>query len=292
VVDLHTHSNASDGDYNPAQLIREGKIKGITVLALTDHDTIGGLEEAQNEADTLGLRFIPGIEVSISWKRDAGVCGLGPGGEMHLLGLGIKTPSPAFTAAIAELSRRREERNLKILDNMNAFGIEASWDDILAEAGASVSAHSIGRPHFASFLIKKKIVRTRDQAFARYLKPGKPLYVSKAGLPFEQAVSIIRESGGIPVLAHPMSLYVAWGCLPDLIKVLKSQGLMGIEAWHPIAKAKDCHRLEEMGRSLGLYITEGSDFHGITRLGRQLGISNKGREISDIVCEAIPELNF
>jgi predicted metal-dependent phosphoesterase TrpH len=294
VVDLHTHSNASDGDFSPAQLIREGKKRNITVLALTDHDTIGGLEEAQSEADAVGLRFIPGIEISINWKRGAGVCGLGPGGEMHLLGLGIKNPSPAFTTGIAELSRRREERNLIILDNMNALGIEASWDDILAEALSSTnhaSRISIGRPHFANFLVKKKIVRNRDQAFARYLKPGKPLYAPKAGLPFGQAVAIIRESGGIPVLAHPMSLYVAWGCLPDLVKVMKSQGLMGIEAWHPIAKAKDCRRLEEMGRSLGLYITEGSDFHGTTRLGRSLGISNKQRQISDAVLEAIPELN-
>jgi len=292
VVDLHTHSNASDGDFSPAQLIRESKKRGISVLALTDHDTLGGLSDAQIEANALGVRFIPGIEISINWKRGAGVCGLGPGGEMHLLGLGIKTPSTAFLAGIAELSRRREERNREILDNMNALGIEASWDDILAETGLSNPANSlsIGRPHFAGFLVKKKIVRNRDQAFARYLKPGKPLYVPKAGLPFEQAAALIRESGGIPVLAHPLSLYVAWGCLPDLVKELKNQGLMGIEAWHPIAKAKTCRRLEEMGRGLGLYITEGSDFHGVTRLGRNLGVSNKGREISDAILEAIPEL--
>jgi predicted metal-dependent phosphoesterase TrpH len=273
----------------------EGKKKGISVLALTDHDTLGGLKEAQSEADAIGLRFIPGIEINIDWKRGPGVCGLGRGGEMHLLGLGIKTPSPAFLEGIAELSRRREERNLIILDNMNALGIEASLDDILAEAAlsanhAGVGNPSIGRPHFANFLVKKRIVRNRDQAFARYLKQGKPLYAPKAGLPFGQAAAIIRESGGIPVLAHPMSLYVAWGCLPDLIKALKSQGLMGIEAWHPIAKAKDCRRLEELGKSLGLYITEGSDFHGANRLGRSLGVSNKQRQISDAVLEAIPEL--
>ncbi|MDR2923667.1 MAG: PHP domain-containing protein [Treponema sp.] len=298
MVDLHTHSNASDGDFSPAQLLREGKKRGITVLALTDHDTLGGLGDAQNEANALGVRFIPGIEISIDWKRCAGVSGLGPGGEMHLLGLGIKTPSPAFMAAISELSRRREDRNREILDSMNAIGIEATWDDILAEsgsvsanqAGAPVNSLSIGRPHFASFLVKKKIVRNRDQAFARYLRPGKPLYVPKAGLLFEQAVAIIRESGGIPVLAHPMSLYVAWGCLPGLVKALKSRGLMGIEAWHPIAKAKACRRLEELGRELDLYITEGSDFHGAARRDRQLGISNKGREINDSVLEAIPEL--
>jgi len=298
VVDLHTHSNASDGDLSPAQLLREAKKRGVTVLALTDHDTLGGLKDAQNEADALGVRFIPGIEISINWKRGAGAPGLGPGGEMHLLGLGIKSPSPAFLAAISELSRRRDERNREILDNMNALGIEASWDDILAEArlvstnptGASIGSLSIGRPHFASFLVKRKIVRNKDQAFARYLRPGKPLYVPKAGLPFEQSAALIRESGGIPVMAHPMSLYVAWGCLPDLVKVLKNQGLMGIEAWHPIAKVNACRRLEEMGRKLGLYITEGSDFHGATRLGRYLGVSNKGRTISEAVLEAIPEL--
>ena len=292
MIDLHTHSNASDGDFSPAQLLREAQKRGISVLALTDHDTLGGLSDAQNEANALGVRFIPGIEISINWKRGAGVCGLGPGGEMHLLGLGIKAPSPAFLAGIDELSRRREERNREILDNMNALGIEASWDDILAEAGLANPANSlsIGRPHFASFLVKRKIVRNTDQAFARYLKPGKPLYVPKAGLPFAQAAALIRESDGIPVLAHPMSLYVAWGCLPDLVKVLKKQGLMGIEAWHPIAKANACRRLEEMGRSLGLYITEGSDFHGATRLGRHLGVSNKGRSISEAVLEAIPEL--
>jgi predicted metal-dependent phosphoesterase TrpH len=292
VVDLHTHSNASDGDFSPAQLLREGKKRGISVLALTDHDTLGGLEDAQNEANAIGVRFIPGIEISINWKRGAGVPGLGPGGEMHLLGLGIRTPSPAFMTAISELSRRREDRNREILECMNKMGIEASWDDILAEGGLALANHtgSIGRPHFASFLVKRKIVRNIDQAFARYLRPGKPLYVPKTGLLFEQAAAIIRESGGIPVLAHPMSLYVAWGCLPVLIKALKRQGLMGLEAWHPIAKAKACRRLEELGRGLGLYITEGSDFHGITRSDRQLGISNKGREISDAVLEAIPEL--
>jgi predicted metal-dependent phosphoesterase TrpH len=274
--------------------LREAKKRGISVLILTDHDTLGGLEEAQNEANAVGVRFIPGIEISINWKKSAGAAGLGPGGEMHLLGLGIKSPSPAFIAAIGELSRRREERNREILECMNKMGIQATWDDILAEGGLALTnhagSHSIGRPHFASFLVKKKIVRNRDQAFARYLRPGKPLYIPKTGLPFEQAAAIIRESGGIPVLAHPMSLYVAWGCLPTLVKALKNQGLMGIEAWHPIAKVKDCRRLEELGRKLGLYITEGSDFHGLTRSDRQLGISSKGREISDAVLEAIPEL--
>jgi predicted metal-dependent phosphoesterase TrpH len=297
MVDLHTHSNASDGDLSPEQLMREAKKRGVAMIALTDHDTLAGLEGAKNEAKAIEIHFIPGVEISINWKRIASaanfgpgpsdeVCGLGPGGEMHLLGLGIASPRPAFLSAISELTRRREERNREILDRMHEQGIEANWADIAAMAGT----HSIGRPHFASYLVMKKIVRNREQAFARFLKPGKPLFVPKAGLGFEEASALIRESGGIPVLAHPMSLYVAWGSLPGLVKALKSRGLMGLDAWHPPAKANQCRRLEALGKELGLYITEGSDYHGSIRPDRQLGCSGKGREISDAIIEAIPEL--
>jgi predicted metal-dependent phosphoesterase TrpH len=288
MVDLHVHSNASDGDYSPDQLMWEAKKRGISAIALTDHDTLGGLQIAENEAKVAGIRFIPGIEINISWtgKSVFGAPGLGPGGEFHLLGLGIRSPTPAFLEAIAELSRRREARNREILDRMHELSIEASWEELLALSGG----HSVGRPHFANLLISKKIVRNTAQAFSRYLKQGKPLYVPKAGLDFKEAAVLIRESGGIPVLAHPMSLYVAFGRLPDLVKKLQDYGLMGIEAWHPTAKPKSCRRIEKIGRSLGLYITEGSDFHGAVRPDRKLGCSNSGREISDAVLESIPEL--
>jgi predicted metal-dependent phosphoesterase TrpH len=286
MIDLHTHSNASDGDFSPAQLVREAEKRGITALALTDHDTLGGLKSAQDEARAIGIHFIPGVEINISWTAEGGAPGIGPGGEFHLLGLGIRSPSPAFLAAIDDLSRRREARNREILDRMHELSIDASWEEVLALSGG----HSVGRPHFASLLVEKKIVKNREQAFARFLKAGMPLYVPKAGLAFAEAAALIRESGGIPVLAHPMSLYVAWGRLPDLVKVLKDGGLMGIEAWHPTAKAKACRRLEELGKTLGLYITEGSDFHGAIRPDRKLGCSNRGREISGAILDAIPEL--
>ena len=148
----------------------------------------------------------------------------------------------------------------------------------------------MGRPHFASLLIKHKIVRTREQAFSRYLGRGKPLYVSKEGLEFDDAVALIRESNGIPVLAHPMSLYIAMGRLPDLLKALKDRGLAGLEAWHPLARAASCRRLEQLGKSLGLFITEGSDYHGSNRPDRKLGYSHTGRKISDDVLQRIPGL--
>jgi predicted metal-dependent phosphoesterase TrpH len=287
MIDLHTHSNFSDGEYTPARLIREAVQRGLSALALTDHDTIKGLENARNEALALGIRLIPGIEIEITWVPPPGISALGPGGEFHLLGLGISRPSPAFQEALVELSRLREARNREILDRMDELGMTADYEEIKALSGG----HSIGRPHFAGFLVNRNIVKTREQAFARYLIPGKPLYIPKKGLDFERAVKLIRESGGISVLAHPMSLFVAWGRLPDLIAELKNQGLAGLEAWHPGAKPRSCRRLEALARSLGLYVTEGSDFHGpLVRPDRILGYSSANRNISEAVLEAIGPL--
>jgi predicted metal-dependent phosphoesterase TrpH len=308
MVDLHTHSNNSDGDLSPALLIKEALKQGLSAIALTDHDTINGLESARTAALAGNIQFVPGIEINISWtggKSAPGAPGLGPGGEFHLLGLGINAPSPAFIGAVGELSRRREARNREILDRMHELSIEATWEELLAIARGDSRASdteqnaptevsggdSVGRPHFASLLVKHKIVKNRNQAFTRYLGIGKPLYVPKVGLNFEEAVAMIRESGGIPVLAHPISLFVAWGRLPDLIKTLKDMGLMGLEAWHPTAKPGSCRRLEALAQSLGLYITEGSDFHGSVRPDRRLGFSSKGRKIDDAILEAIPELS-
>ena len=291
MIDLHTHSCISDGDYSPAELIQKAAKQGLSAIALTDHDTINGLESAKNEAQICNIKFIPGIEINISWTGKKDIPGLGPGGEFHLLGLGINCPSQSFISAIEGLSNRREARNRQILDRMHELSIEGTWDELLEIAGKGNIGNSLGRPHFAALLVKKKIVKTRNQAFSRYLGIGKPLYVGKEGLNFEEAITIIRESGGIPVLAHPISLYVAWGRLPDLIKTLKEQGLMGLEAWHPTTKQGACRRLETLGRSLGLYITEGSDFHGIIRPDRRLGYSAYNRKINDTVLEVIPELN-
>jgi predicted metal-dependent phosphoesterase TrpH len=315
MVDLHTHSNLSDGDLPPDLLIKEAARQGLCAIALTDHDTIRGLESAKTAAKLHSskhehIHFIPGIEININWRgsnsaikqdlNDApqNVPGLGPGGEFHLLGLGINSPSPAFIAAVEGVSRRREARNSEIINRMcelsmiESCDIEATWKELKSIAGAAGVNDSLGRPHFAALLIKRKIVKNVDQAFERYLGVGKPLYVPKDGLAFEEAVFVIRESGGIPVLAHPISLYVAWGRLPDLIKTLKDMGLAGLEAWHPIAKPGSCRRLEALAQSLGLFVTEGSDFHGSIRPDRRLGYSSKGRRISDAILEAIPELQY
>ena len=277
MIDLHTHSTASDGSFSPSALIAEAAKRGLSAIALTDHDTTGGLNDAAQSAKEKGMRFIPGIEFEIAWNRD---------GEFHLLGLGLGGQKDEFTRVMEELRRRREDRNLEIVDRMNKAGIEVSYSEISNQ----IAGHSIGRPHFAAFMAEKKIVKNCKQAFSRYLGKGKPFYIRKVGLEFDLALKIIHESDGIAVLAHPMSLYTAWGKLPELIKSLKEKGLDGIEAWHPSAKVASCKRLEELGRKLGLYITAGSDFHGEARKDRKLGFTAGGRKISETFLEEIPAL--
>jgi predicted metal-dependent phosphoesterase TrpH len=287
MVDLHTHSNASDGNLSPAALIREAARLDISAIALTDHDSIKGLAYARNEAKLRGIRFIPGIEIEINYSGK---------GQFHLLGLGIRRPSPAFIGAVEKLSRMRKERNREILDRMRGMGIEADMGELeelargLDRREGEEPAPSVGRPHFAALLIKRGIVKNQELAFSRYLGQGKPLYVPKPGLDFDQAQALIRDSGGLPVLAHPLSLYLSWNRLPAFLEDLKNQGLGGIEAWHPTAKLRECRRLEAMARKLGLHVTAGSDFHGAVRPGRRLGYSSEGCKIEEALLEAIPEL--
>ena len=290
MVDFHTHSNVSDGDFSPALLVKKAADQGLKAIALTDHDTINGLQSAKIAAKQENIHFIPGIELNINWVGSKTSPGLGPGGELHLLGLGLNSPSQGFIAAVDRIARSREVRNREILERMHELSIEATWDELVEVAGGVHNSGTLGRPHFAALLIKRKIVKNINQAFSRYLGVGKPLYVPKDGLDFEEAIVLIRESGGIPVLAHPISLFIAWGRLPDLIKTMKDMGLMGLEAWHPTTKVGSCRRLEALALSLDLYVTEGSDFHGSIRPDRKLGYSSKGRKINDSVLELIPEL--
>ena len=290
MIDLHTHSSVSDGNFSPSSLMEHAAKQGLSALALTDHETIGGIDQAAKAAAEHKMRFIPGVELEITWNRN---------GEFHLLGLGIERPTVDFVSALEELARRRRERNLEMVNMMNKAGISVSYDEIIAFATGH-SAHgqhssgqnspSIGRPHFAAFLVKRKIARNMEQAFLRYLGRDRVFYIPKAGLEFERAVKLIHESGGIAILAHPMSLYTAWGRLPPLLEDLKERGLDGLEAWHPSAKVTSCLRLEEQAKRLKIHITAGSDFHGEARPGRKLGITAGGRKIDKSFLENIPQL--
>ncbi|NLM00631.1 MAG: PHP domain-containing protein [Treponema sp.] len=268
MIDLHCHSSASDGMYEPEELVKKAHDEGIKVLALTDHDTVDGLDQAKKTADKLNMIFVPGIELNIDW----------PKGEFHLLGLNFQKESKSLSEIITFLKNDRMERNLYILEKMNEHGIRCSLDDIKKISGDAV----IGRPHFAQYLLEIKKVRTRQQAFDKYLSFGKPFYVKRTGVNLDEAIVAICESGGIPVIAHPLSLYLSWGKIEDVLQNLFERGVQGLEAWHPGARFVDCQRLEKMARKIGFFITAGSDFHGEKiRSDRKLGFTAGGKKIDD-----------
>ncbi len=268
MIDLHVHTTASDGQYSPAQIIQKAAEKNLKAIAITDHDTVAGLQEAKEAGRELGVTVVPGIELNITF----------PTGEFHLLGLGIKTPSPSLVNIVENVIKNRNDRNAQIIEKMNQDGVALTAEELQADFPGTV----IGRPHFAAELVKHGVVKTRQQAFDQYLARGRKWYVPRVCTNLDEAIVALRESGAVPVVAHPMSLYLSWGRLPDFLKDCYEKGVMGIEAFHPGARVTECLRLEELGRKIGFIITAGSDFHGEKiRSDRRLGHTCGGKKIED-----------
>jgi hypothetical protein len=267
MVDLHTHSNESDGTLTPCDLIRYAHQNGLSALALTDHDTISGLAEAEAAAEELGIRLIPGIEIEVAFN----------GGEFHLLGLGIYRRRGLLSEELKELQTDRRNRNNGILERMRSDGIKVDYSEVEELAGGEI----VGRPHFARFLITKGIVKNTEEAFSRYLRPGMPYYVTKRTLTLRESADLIHNAGGKAVIAHPLSLYLGWRVLPERLKEFRDQGVDGIEAYHSNATFKECRRLQDIADTLGLLVTAGSDFHGSHIPSRKIGRTCDGRPIED-----------
>ena len=277
MIDLHVHTTASDGQYTPSQIIEKASDKSIGIIAITDHDTIAGIKEGAAAAKEHGITFVPGVELNINY----------PTGEFHLLGLGFKQIAPSLTEILENLVKNRELRNVQIIQKMREAGVDITLEEMIADFPDTV----LGRPHFAAELVKKKVVKTRQQAFDRFLAKGRPWYVPRVGSGLDEAIVAIKDSGGVPVLAHPMSLYLSWGKLPDALQDFYERGVMGLEAFHPGARVTECLRLEELGRKIGYFITAGSDFHGEKiRADRKLGYTCGGRKIDDKLWEEIKNI--
>ena len=277
MIDLHVHTTASDGQYTPTQIIEKASNKSIGVIAITDHDTIAGIQEGSQAAKEHGITFVPGVELNINF----------PTGEFHLLGLGFKQISPLLTEILDNLVNHRELRNVQIIERMRADGVDITLEEMQADFPDTV----LGRPHFAAELVKKKVVKTRQQAFDRFLAKGRPWYVPRIGAGLDEAIVAIKESGGVPVIAHPMSLYLSWGKLPDALQDFYERGVMGLEAFHPGARVTECLRLEELAHKIGFFVTAGSDFHGEKiRADRKLGITCGGKKIDDEIWDNIKDI--
>lgn len=270
MIDLHTHTTASDGQYTPEELVYKAAEKNISVLAITDHDTISGLEEGAEACRKTGITFVPGIEINI--QR--------PNCEFHLLGLGLNLNgiSESLNKLLKGLIKSRHERNEFIVSKMRSSGIKTTVEEIQAEFPDQV----LGRPHFASWLTNHNYVKNRQAAFDKFLARDRPWYVERAGADLDEAVKAIYESGGVPVIAHPLSLYLSWSKIEPVLADFFERGVKGMECFHPGARVTECLRLQEIARKLGFFVTAGSDFHGEkVRSDRRPGHTCGGKIIED-----------
>ncbi len=242
-IDLHTHSNASDGSFPPARVVAMAEANGVSVFSLTDHDTLEGIPEARARAEEAGIRFLSGVELSVTEG----------GADVHLLAYGFDPSDPVLRAAIERYRDGRRERARKILARLKGLGIRISMEEIeeIAQGAA------IGRPHVAEALLRGGHVELFDEAFHRYLGHHAPAYVPKPVVSLEQASAIVREAGGVVILAHPGTLN-----RDHLIPGMARRGLDGLEVWHSKHDASDIARYQGFAQLHGLLMTGGSDYHG------------------------------
>src|SRR5512136_2587139 len=273
-VDLHLHTTASDGVMTPSEIVNYAKSKGLVAIAITDHDTIEGLEEGLLEGERIGLEVIPGIEISAEHSP----------GSMHLLGFFIDINHPILKERLEYLQRARAERNPRMAEKLNKLGINITFDEVLKVSGGG----QVGRPHFAQVLIEKGYVRSFQEAFDRFLKKGAPAYVEKMRFSAEESIHFINEANGVAVLAHPNTLQLnGYSELENLILRLVKKGLRGIEAYYPEHSALEVAQYKTLAERHGLLVTGGTDYHGIEKNGLDIGVGRGEMRLPYSIVEGI-----
>ncbi|HEY3114611.1 MAG TPA: PHP domain-containing protein [Gemmatimonadaceae bacterium] len=253
-VDLHTHSTASDGILPPEQVIEAAQRCGLSALALTDHDTIGGVDAARRAGEVLGIRVIAGVELSAFYNEH----------EVHILALHL-THLDALQRRLGELRALRHTRAQKIVGKLNVLGIPLTLDEVLQQSNGG----AVGRPHVARALIARGAVHDFRDAFMRYLGAGASAFVAKERLSIEDAIAIAHEAGALAIWAHPGE-----GGRRDRLEPLVAAGLDGLEIRHPSHSSDDIKRLQALADFFGLVPSGGSDWHGAMEGPRRLGIMN------------------
>lgn len=262
-IDLHTHTCKSDGSYTPTELVDYAIEKGLAAVAITDHDTTEGLNEALSHAADLkekclpSVEVVPGIEFSTKYENQ----------DVHVVGLFIAYDSPMFKQALADFVDSRTNRNRKMCENLRDAGIDITYEKLRARYPDSV----ITRAHYASYLFEKGYVKSRQDAFSQYLGDHTKYFVPREKVTPVQAVKLILHAGGIPILAHPPLYHMGNDRLDKLTASLKAEGLMGIEAFYSTYNNQDIRDMQRLAAKYNLLFSGGSDFHGTNKPGLDLG---------------------
>jgi len=243
----------------PAEIVRYAKEKGLQAIAITDHDTIDGLEEGVSEGKKMGFEVIPGVEISAKHSP----------GSMHLLGYFLDIEHPFLNERLQYLQKARADRNPKIVEKLNELGINVTYEEVQEASGGG----QVGRPHFAQVLVRKGYVRNFQEAFDRFLKKGASAYVEKFRFTSTEALHFIREARGIAVLAHPNTLGLkGYSELENLLLQLVGEGLKGIEVYYPEHSSSEIAQYKTLAQRHGLVTTGGTDYHGIEGTDLDIGV--------------------
>lgn len=275
MIDLHVHSTFSDGTLTPAALAIRAREIGLTALALTDHDNTAGLESFLPACAREGIEGIPGVEISADVKK----------GTLHILGYFVERGNPHLEDVLGAIRNGRKDRNVKILERLKDLGLALEWDEVARHAGEDV----VGRPHFAQALLERGYVRTREEAFDRYLAKGKPAYIDRFRLSPTDSIAAIRGAGGVAVLAHPFTLEMSRKALEAFTKGLRDAGLEGVEVYYAEHTPKQTRDYGKLANDLGLVVTGGSDFHGEGNPGIHLGMGFGSLCVPEEALEALKE---
>ncbi len=289
-IDLHVHSNRSDGTLSPVQLVNYAMEKGLKAFALTDHDTISGLDEAISYANSLKCasapgnpvlscqmpfvpEIIPGIEFSTEYQ----------GQDVHILGLYIDYKNKAFCRQLQEFVDSRTNRNRKMCQLLQNAGIRVTYEDLSAEFPGSV----LTRAHYAKYMLNHGYIKSMPEAFERYIGDHCPCFIPREKVTPVQAVELIRKAGGVSILAHPTLYHMNAQRLDTLTRELKEAGLTGLEAIYSTYTAAEERDMRRLASKYDLLVSGGSDFHGGTKPGLDLGIGYGNLFVPSVLLENI-----
>jgi hypothetical protein len=277
-IDLHVHSNCSDGTFSPEELVDLAEDKKLVAFALTDHDTVDGVARAMQAAQGRHIQVIPGVELSCEY-----VISSEKKKEIHILGYNLNWEQPALRDALDAAAAERDERNRKMCENLHAAGFPIDYPSLCERFGSTI----LTRAHFARFLMEKGAIPSIDFAFKEILAQSGPYFVMRKYLTPKKGIELIKEAGGTPVLAHPLLYKMSVTELRKLLTELKEYGLAGIEAIYSRNRGNDEAFVRKLASEYDLFITGGTDFHGANKPDLEIGTGEGNLRVPVMLLESL-----